>query len=451
MLVRFPSVSNTGAVAHSIFAIVAVRTMADPIQFYVSNSGNDDTGVGSITSPWKTIQKALLTIPFGAGAVDLNLRKGRYILQAGIHIGEQSSGSAEGPFRIRSYDAKKAILDGRLIPEFGAMLSVSGASYVSLEDLEFDNLIGNKSGIYVEGASSHISIAGNKIHNMHWTTNAKAAKAPSPSDNTNPLVMVGNSETPMENVSVMHNDIYNLTTGYSEAVKIVGNVDGFMVEGNNVHNVTNIGIVAAGNYDWVGVSDSNLNQARNGVIRHNNIHNCISPVADSAGIYVDGARNVSIEDNHSYKNTIGFSVGAEQAGAVNGIVLSRNIADKNLHAGIMIGTNTPGARVTDVTITENTFCRNYKKPVFGGAQVIFSNVDNVTVSNNRIESLSEYMVTANGSVSDLKMNCNHYKSRSVDATAAVFAWNGTTGVDYFSFEAFRVATGEDKLSTFNEK
>jgi len=49
------------------------------------------------------------------------------------------------------------------------------------------------------------------------------------------------------------------------------------------------------------------------------------------------------------------------------------------------------------------------------------------------------------------MDRNHYQSKSVDANAAVYAWNGTTGVDYFSFEAFRVATGADINSTFNKK
>lgn len=420
-------------------------------QFYVSESGDDDSGDGSIRSPWKTIHKALLTIPAEAGAVDLNLRKGRYVLETGVRIDEQRSGNADGNFRIRSYGGKKAILDGRLIPEFGAMISISGANYVSLEDLVFDNLIGNKSGIYVEGACSHISVVGNIISNMHWTTDAKTARAPAPSDNINPLVIVGNSETPMRNISIMHNDIHHLTTGYSEAVKIVGNVDGFVVESNNVHDVTNIGIVAAGNYDWVGLVDTSLNQARNGVIRHNKVYSCVSPVADSAGIYVDGARDITIEDNHSYKNTIGFSVGAEQPGDATGIVLSRNIADKNKRAGVMIGTNTPGARVIDVTVTDNTFRRNYKRSVFGGAPVIFSNAENITVADNRIESLNEYMVTANGSVSGLKMDRNHYQSKSVDANAAVYAWNGTTGVDYFSFEAFRVATGADINSTFNKK
>jgi len=183
-------------------------------------------------------------------------------------------------------------VDGRLIPEFGAMISISDANHVTIEGLEFDNLIGNKSGIYVERACSNISICRNEIHNMHWTTDSAGSRVPSPSDNINPLVILGNSETPMTDISVSHNDIYDLTTGYSEAVKIVGNVDGFIVECNNVHDVTNIGIVAAGNYDWVGLADASLNHARNGVIRHNKTHKCVSPVADSAGIYVDGARDV---------------------------------------------------------------------------------------------------------------------------------------------------------------
>jgi len=425
--------------------------MANATQYYVCNSGDDSAGDGSLTSPWKSLQKALFTIPFDEDSVDVNLRSGRYILDAGLFIGDKRGGSADGTFRIKNYEGEKATLDGRLISEFGAMISISDANHVTIEGLEFDNLIGNKSGIYVERACSNISICRNEIHNMHWTTDSAGSGVPSPSDNINPLVILGNSETPMTDISVSHNDIYDLTTGYSEAVKIVGNVDGFIVECNNVHDVTNIGIVAAGNYDWVGLADASLNHARNGVIRHNKTHKCVSPVADSAGIYVDGARDVQITDNHSYENTIGFSVGAEQPGEANGILLSRNTADKNTHAGIVIGTNTTDARVYGVQVTENKFCCNYTDSVFGGGQVIFSNADDITVSDNQIESLSEYMVTANGLVTNLKMNHNSYVSKSVDANAAVFAWNGTTGVDYFSFDAYKIATKEDRLSTFNGK
>ena len=198
----------------------------------------------------------------------------------------------------------------------------------------------------------------------------------------------------MTDISISHNDFHDLTTGYSEAVKIVGNVNGFIVEHNSVRDVKNIGIVAAGNYDWVGLTDESLNLARNGVIRHNKITKCISPIADSAGIYIDGAKDIQITDNHSFENTIGFSVGAEQPGETAGILFSHNTADTNTHAGIVIGTNTTGARVSNVRVTDNEFCCNYTSPVFGGAQVIFSNADNVVVSDNRIETLSEYMVTA---------------------------------------------------------
>lgn len=421
---------------------------AESAQYYVSPTGNDDTGVGSIDNPWQSVHKAMFTIPFDVDAADVNLRAGTYVLPTAIYIDELRGGSASGTFRIKSYDGENAILDGSLIADFGAMVSIASANYVTLEGLEITNLVGNKSGIYVSGTSSNISIYKNEIHDMHWTTDETAAAAPTPSDNLNPLVILGNNEVSMTSISVLDNDIYNLTTGYSEAVKVVGNVDGFIVEGNDVYDVSNICIVAAGNYTWVGLADANLNHARNGIIRYNNTYRCVSPIAASAGIYVDGGKDIFISENYSHHNTVGFSIGSEQPGEASGIVLSRNESAKNTQAGLILGTMTAGATVSDVTVTENKFRANFTTPVWGGAPIIFSNAQNVTISENKIKSLSQYMVTANGAVTNLTMDRNRYVSKTVDASEAVFAWIGINGENYFSFDSYKAATGEDKLSTF---
>lgn len=423
---------------------------AQSLQYFVSTEGSDQQGDGSKNNPWQTLQKALQTIPLEIDAADINLLGGTHILSGGLYIGGDRGGSASGRFRIRSNPGELAIIDGRNVAEFSAMLVIANAHYITLQNLTFTNLTGNKSGIYISGSSSNIHVDSNVIFDMHWTTDPVAAQAPQPSDNLNPVVVLGNSVEPMRAIAFTNNTLYELTTGYSEAVKIVGNVDGFLVENNTVRDVTNICIVAAGNYSWVGLTNPELNHARNGIIRNNQTLRCISPIASSAGIYADGARNILIQGNHSKFNTVGFSVGCEQPGDASGITLIGNLAAKNTEAGLVIGTFSAGAIVKDVLVTGNKFRRNFTNPVWGGAPVIFSNAESVTVSHNKLLSTSQYMLTANGNVSNLTLNRNTYKSTAVDADQAVFAWVGINGVNYFSFDAYRTATGQDSLSRFRK-
>ena len=417
-------------------------------QYYVSPTGSDTTGNGSLESPWKTIQNALTTIPFDQDDVAVNLREGTYVLPSTLLIDEQRGGSKKGVFTIKSHDQETATLDGSLISDNSSMVSINSASYVSLENLEITNLIGNKSGILVVGNSTNISIYNNEIHGMHWTADAAAASSPAPSDNLNPIAFVGNSTKPMTNISVTDNKVYNLTTGYSEAIKFAGNIDGFTIENNEVFDIANIGIVAAGNYAWVGLADPRLNQARNGIIRNNLTYRCISPIAASAGIYVDGAKNITVSNNYSHHNTVGFSVGSEEAGQATGITLSGNVAADNTQAGIVIGTNTSDAIVDGVVLRENEFRGNYTTPVWGGAPIVINKSNNVTITKNEIQSISQYMVTVNALASKLKLNNNRYKSTTVTAADAVFAWVGINGENYFSFDSYKAATGQDKRSTF---
>ncbi len=417
-------------------------------QYYVSPAGSDATGNGSLENPWKTIHSALGTIPFDQDDVAVNLREGTYVLPSILSIDAQRGGSRNGVFTIKSYDGETATLDGRLIADSSSMIGISNANNVSLEYLELTNLIGNKSGIHVVGNSSNISINNNEIHGMHWTTNAAAASAPAPSDNLNPIVIVGNSTEPMTNISIEDNKVYNLTTGYSEAIKIAGNIDGFTVENNEVFDITNIGIVAAGNYAWVGLADPRLNQARNGIIRNNATYRCISPVAASAGIYIDGAKNITVSNNYSHHNTVGFSVGSEQTGQATGITLSGNVAADNIQAGVVIGTNTADAMVDGVLLDQNEFRGNYTTPVWGGAPIVINKSKNVTIRKNDIQSISQYMVTVNAPSSNLKLNNNRYTSSAVAASEAVFAWVGISGENHFSFDSYKAATGQDARSSF---
>lgn len=416
---------------------------------YVALTGSDVSGDGTFERPWQTVHHALKLMPRDKSRLTLNLREGAYPLATALLIDEQYSGSERGVFTIRSQDGENAVLDGSLIFRFGAMVSIRNASYVTLENLELTNLVGNKTGIHVTGASENITISNNKIHNMHWTTDASAASVPEPADNLNPVAIVGDSAEPIKQVTVTGNKVFNLTTGYSEAIKIVGNVDGFLITKNEVYDVSNIGIVAAGNYAWVGLQEPHLNQARNGVIRDNEVYRCVSPVAASAGIYVDGARDITVINNNSHHNTVGFSVGSEEPGVASNVALTNNVASDNIEAGVVIGTISANSMVDHVTLSGNEIHGNYTSPAWGGGPIIINKSKNISIEENKIHSISQYMITVNAVSENLKLNKNQYESTAVSNDKAVFSWVGIDSRNYIGFENYKSTTGQDALSTFN--
>jgi len=73
-----------------------------------------------------------------------------------------------------------------------------------------------------------------------------------------------------------------------------------------------------------GVASAN-DQARNGIIRGNDVQNCLSPYATAAGIYIDGAANITVERNLVVGGQWGIEVGAENPIAIaSGNVVKNN-------------------------------------------------------------------------------------------------------------------------------
>lgn len=99
--------------------------------------------------------------------------------------------------------------------------------------------------------------------------------------------------------------------GLSEAIAVNRNVNFFEVTNNKVHD-NNIGIVLIGHE---GVSPvAALDQARNGIVRNNIVHhnssfnNTSYNDYSADGIYVDGGKEIIIEQNQNYENYLGIEV-----------------------------------------------------------------------------------------------------------------------------------------------
>jgi hypothetical protein len=452
-------------VTQDAYATVIDNTISDvdPSSFsgqryYVSTDGNDDTGIGTKDKPWNTIKQALIDIPLDEDDATVIIRGGTYKIPEVLYFDSERGGSEGKYFTIRAYKDEEVIIDGSLLVDnFSAMVSFSAASYIRIKGLTFTNLKGNKSGIYITNTSHHIRIINNTLRDMTWVVDdaTEDSNKPSPSDNLNPIAVIGNHPTqPVHNIVIRGNELNNIVPGYSEGIKIVGNVTDFVVAKNHIHHIANIGIVAAGNYTWVKDSSNttipaDVNHARNGVIRDNLVHHAVSPVANSAGIYLDGARNVLVRGNTSHNNGVGFSVGSEQAGDATGNTLRRNIAYDNYDAGLVVGTADANvvAFVKNTTIVKNEFRNNYTRGGYGGEMTIQS-VDGLKVINNLFSSRSDIMIVASQPSKRLTLENNLYHGISDSADKAVFDWGGIDGMSHFGLSAYQSATCNDLQSIY---
>jgi Right handed beta helix region/Secretion system C-terminal sorting domain len=306
-----------------------------------------------------------------------------------------AAGTYTGPFQLlnksnvtlESYNGQ-VTLQGYKEPQDPGMniLYIKNGSNIQVKNLRFTENWGKGSnGIKVEGAGSGLSITGCVFFNIGWGKDKKAM----PPDNwdAHAIVIVGTLETPYTNITIARNLIYDCITGFSESLTVTGNVSNFLIEGNTLHSNTNIGIDCAGHYSWTREAGlpTDLNYARYGVIRNNRVYDYEGPdeLDAGAGIYVDGASNITIERNRVYNYKVGISIGCESAGASNQDNIVRdNLVYNNHLSGIFVGSSTPTSMVNNTRITNNTCYKNVLPDKEDLGQVTLLNNTGTVIKNN---------------------------------------------------------------------
>jgi parallel beta-helix repeat protein len=303
-----------------------------------------------------------------------------------------------------------------------------------------------------------------------------ATLPPNNSTVTNAIKVEGNLATSLSNINLRNNEVFDCATGWGEAVTITGNVDGFLVENNKIHNIANIGIVAAGNYAFTNPTPS-VNQARNGVISKNEVYNCMSGIANSAGIYLDGSINCTVEKNRCYNNGVGIALGGEQnvpfgASPSRGHNVRNNLVYNNCITGIFLGSNNATTKLENSTIFNNTFYKNRVGQAINGVTTIggialatladnfggevqLQNLDGVVFKNNIVypSNNKRAMVALTGfSVSSYYADFNVYFR---DNVADIFALDGnlfngsTLNNTYATVAGFFMARNLEQNSFFS--
>jgi len=407
-------------------------------EYFVSTSG-DNTNPGTLQLPWRDINYACNNATPGS---TVNVIGGTFTEQ--INVGVDS-------IYVHNYIGQSVIIDGTGLTS-GAIIEINNKKGVKFEGFELQNYMHNDAqGILIGGASKGIIIKNCKIHDIHFSSDPNAPV--NSSKNAQAIIVYGNSTTPMNNITIVGNEIYNCRLGYSEGLAINGNVDTFYIVNNSVHDLTNIGIDIIGHEGTC--SDANLDQARNGICKENTTYKCSSPYAASAGIYVDGAKDIVIERNTSYRNIWGIEIGCENTGKTSsGIKVRNNVIYRNARSGVSIGGYdypTESGKVIDSYVYNNTLFDNdtLTGPDSYDPEINISYAENCRITNNIIyaKNSDNIMVIQNSDTAPINvvLDSNLYY-HTVGTANTEFEWQNTS---YTGFNNWQSGTGQDANTLFD--
>jgi parallel beta-helix repeat protein len=303
---------------------------------YVSTNGSDSNSGASPTSALGNIQTALNRASPG---MTIYVAAGTYY----EHLVTNVSGAAGQLITLTSYNGTVAV-DGSTqtwTPGGDQNLGVIELRnpYYTVQGIE---VINSKDTGIVLGAN-HLTI-----------TNSTVAETDRHAISTDTQFQTASGLGFMLNdITITNNLVYDavlLGHGYGQAISLIA--DGFRVSGNTVRNNVTEGIDI-----WLG--------AKHGEVDHNVVYS-----NGAAGIYMDGAAYLRIDDNRVYSNPRGIGVSSENPNySTHDIWVYNNLSYNNTGSGIFIwdSPTNPGFHGSqNVLIANNTLVNNSTAIVLQG-------------------------------------------------------------------------------------
>jgi hypothetical protein len=424
---------------------------------YVSTNG-EDSNPGTIAKPLRTIQHAADIAKPGD---TVYVREGSYCQQLAVKV----SGNAEQGFiTFQSQPGEHAILDGScLTPPEGesSMVKLTNVSFVRVQGLEIRNYRTSEygsapAGIRVFGGGSHIEILHNDVH--HIEQNSARQLRPGSGANGFGIAVYGtDAKTPISDLIIEGNEVHHLKTGSSESLVVNGNVAGFRITKNSVHDNNNIGIDVIG-FEHT-APDPAVDRARDGVVSENSVYSITArgnPAygegPDSDGIYVDGGTRILIERNIVHDVDFGIELASEHRVGSTSHILARNNLIYSCHApGFSIGGYDLKRGITeDAVIVNNTLYKNDTWKTGQGEFLMQFYMRNNVFKNNIVyvgeqgRAMASKSGRMEGGAPTVTMDHNIYYFPS-GSKAVKWTFDQK---DYSSFEEYVAATGDDQNSRF---
>ncbi len=387
--------------------------------YYVSPNGVDNASNGTLAQPWQTIQYAIDNV--SSGDV-VNVKAGTYHEKINFNFSN---------ITLKNYNNDTVVVRGTGITSQSAVIEITDHSNITIDGLEIgDNIHLDAQGILVSGNAQNITIQNCRVHNIHFSASVNAAV--NANTNAQAIIVYGTSAAnAITNLKILNNEVYNCRLGYSEGIAVNGNVDGFEMSGNYVHDITNIGIDAIG-FEGTCATVAK-DQARNGVIKNNIARNCLSAYATSGGIYIDGAKNVVIENNVCSQNGYGIEIGCEHVGkSADSIFVRNNAFYNNQVASAALGGYdypTNSGKIKNCSFTNNT-CYANDYSVSANGELYLSYSENLLIENNIFyASTQNIIVNAELTQPSIFFDYNLIYS-DADSASLLFKWNGTNYTGY---------------------
>lgn len=408
--------------------------------YHVAATGSD-LNPGTVLKPFRTIQHGC---DIAANGDTVMVAAGRY----------RESVVIKSSILLEAASTSRPLLDGTgiAVTDMEGLISITNLDKVTVQGFEIANYRTTNSnavplGIYVHGKCDSITIRGNLIH--HIENNGADAS----SINAFGLAVYGDSALGrITNLVIDGNEIHDTRTGNSETLTVNGNVDGFKVTNNKVHNVNNIGIDAIG---FEGTSPiPGEDQARNGIFEGNVVTAVSSGKNPSYGgqlsadgIYIDGGKNIVVQRNIMTACDLGLEVTSEHLGRVaSGVLVRNNLLYSNLITGLSIGGyDALRGGTTGCTFVNNTFVSNdTTNSGTGEFEVQYHTSSNIFKNNLLSASAQGILIsslTGTGTSVGVVSDYNLFYA----PVQPTWVWNGQT---LSSLPNFSKQTGMDKHSLF---
>jgi hypothetical protein len=414
--------------------------------YYVSPDGGD-SNTGALDAPFKSINIALgKTLPGDTVFVRGGIYQEKLAFPNSGRLGKYIS--------LKAYPGEKPVIDGTGLSISGkeALVTIRGVSFILFEGFDVCNFKSstpwvNINGILVDGGSGNIQVRKNKVYNIEHNVALADGRS------GHGIEIAGNTGTAMKNILVEENEIHDCKTGYSENLTINGYVDGFIIRKNTIYNAENIGIDAAGGY--AANTTPAFNFARNGIITENILHNVESsrgPLGGygAIGIYVDGARNITVERNKVYDTDRGIGIVSENdAYPTRNCIVRNNFVYNNWRTGIYLGgylnsnTVTDSCYVVNNTLYYNNKIVGYYNEIEGELRLTENCSNNIIMNNliyGRPGDLFVHKYTTTGGSNAIDNNL--YYTTGTPA----WLWNSVNGTPTTGFSAWKRISGTDAFS-----
>lgn len=429
--------------------------------------------IGSNANPG-TRERPLETIQY---AVDQAVAGTTIVLLPGIYNErvriKDKSGSPDRWITIKADKPGTATVTGRAPYEsenFLGTFELDGAAYIKISGLEITNNGSNYdttatirlAGIEINPSGHHIRIENNDIHSVNRREGTTEEYA-------YPIIAwsMKDNATSIHHLEIVGNKIHNCITNtgdgkiYCEMIQLLGNIHEALVADNEVYCSQSSGISVAGNYRGRNACDSlsvENDRGRNLVIRNNTFRDM-----RDYGVYINGAKNILVEQN--FIEYCGNGIGVlTETGAIDTtnkcgeslptekVWIRNNIVSKSTHSDLVLGmffthpTRNFYEPVKDIYVTNNTFWGANPNP--GGAAIkLLPGIQGECRFANNIIVSNGYLLTrvdTTGFENSITLNYNLWHS----IERQPFRYGSKDYLNAYWFSAYRDATRQDSESLF---